>query len=108
VNPLSLEACISENTSKTGCFVSLKLQPGAKKSAFCGLYDAQHIKIQVRSAPVDGAANENLIEFFADSLGIKKSDIELVSGQKSRIKRIFVGMARPELVHRLSLLCSIV
>lgn len=97
----AFDGCLTSNSSGAGTFVSIRVQPGAKNDALCGLYDAQHIKIQLRSPPVDGAANENLIDFLKDLLGLKKSEISLFAGQKSRIKRVFVALDRPELVRRL-------
>ena len=43
------------------------------------------------SPPVDGKANEALIQFLADFLGIPKSSIELISGKKSRIKKLKIA-----------------
>jgi uncharacterized protein YggU (UPF0235/DUF167 family) len=50
---------------------------------------------------VDGAANENLVDFLKDLLELKKSEISLFSGHKSRIKKVFVAMDKLELVRRL-------
>lgn len=67
--------------------LTIYLQPGAKKSFIVGIHNG-NIKIKVNSPPVDGKANEALIQFLSDFLDIPKSSIELISGQKSRIKRL--------------------
>jgi uncharacterized protein YggU (UPF0235/DUF167 family) len=45
-------------------------------------------KLQLKAPPVDGAANQLLIEFVADWLQVPKSKVRLVSGLHSRIKRL--------------------
>ncbi|MCZ6864966.1 MAG: DUF167 domain-containing protein, partial [Candidatus Dadabacteria bacterium] len=38
------------------------------------------LKIKISAPPVDGKANQNLIEFIAKALGVSKSKIEIVKG----------------------------
>ena len=75
--------------SKNGIILSIYLQPGAKKSEVSGIHDG-HIKIKVNSPPVDGKANEALILFLSEFLNIPKSMIKIISGEKSRIKKISI------------------
>jgi uncharacterized protein (TIGR00251 family) len=49
------------------------------------------LKIRLTAPPVDGAANEALVRFLSEVLGIAKSRVEIVSGQTSREKRIRIG-----------------
>jgi uncharacterized protein (TIGR00251 family) len=44
--------------------------------------------IRLAAPPVDGAANAELIAFLAKSLGLRRSDIRIVSGETSRFKRV--------------------
>jgi len=46
------------------------------------------LKVKVTAPPVEGAANEALIKLLAKELGLKKSQIAIVGGQKARIKTI--------------------
>ena len=69
--------------------ITVYLQPDAKKSEVSGMHDG-HIKIKVNSPPVDGKANEVLILFLSEFLDIPKSKIKIVSGKKSRIKKISI------------------
>ena len=48
------------------------------------------ILIRLNAPPVDGAANEALIAFLSDVLGVPRRDISLVAGEKSRDKRVRV------------------
>ena len=67
--------------------LSLHIQPGAKKTAVVGLH-GEALKIRLAAPPVDGKANQALVEFLAASLMVTKSRIDLVSGVSSRTKRI--------------------
>ena len=44
------------------------------------------VVIRLRAAPVEGAANKALSKFLAKRLGVRASDITIVSGEKSRDK----------------------
>jgi len=69
-----------------GCItLTLHIQPGAKKSEFAGLH-GDALKIRLAAPPVDGKANEALIRFIADALGLAKSAVHLKSGHTSRRK----------------------
>ena len=81
--------------------LSLHIQPGAKKTEVAGLHGAA-LKIRLAAPPVDGKANDCLIAFLAETLGVPKSRVELVSGATSRAKRIRVcGIAAAEVAARL-------
>ena len=68
-----------------GCTVSVRVQPGAKKSAVLGLHGGA-VKIALSAPPVDGKANEALIAFVADKVGLPRARVSLVSGAASRSK----------------------
>jgi len=72
-----------------GVTLSVRAQPGAKKTAIVGVYgeaDAAQLKIAVQAPPVEGRANEALIAFLAQTLGVPKRSVELVAGELSRSK----------------------
>ena len=69
--------------------LTLHIQPGAKKTEFAGLH-GDALKIRLAAPPVDGKANEALIRFIADTLGLAKSAVSLKSGQTSRRKVVEV------------------
>jgi uncharacterized protein (TIGR00251 family) len=73
-----------------GALLSLHIQPGAKKTEVCGLY-AESLKIRLTAPPVDGKANDALIGFLANTLGLPRSRLTLVSGQASRSKRVAIA-----------------
>jgi len=72
-----------------GVTLAVRAQPGAKKTAIAGVYgegDAAQLKIAVQAPPVEGRANEALVAFLADTFGVPRRSIELVSGGSSRSK----------------------
>lgn len=79
--------------------LTLHIQPGAKKSEIAGLH-GEALKIRLAAPPVDGKANECLIAFLAERLGVAKSRIELISGASSRAKRVRVSDMTSESVEQ--------
>jgi uncharacterized protein (TIGR00251 family) len=68
-----------------GVSIAIAAQPNAKKTEVIGLH-GDALKVRVASPPVEGAANEALIEFLAEALGVKRRDVSLVRGATSRQK----------------------
>ena len=67
----------------------VKVQSGASKNEIVGVQE-DALKIRINAAPVKGKANKALIGFLAKELGMKKSEVEIVSGHTSKIKKIKV------------------
>jgi uncharacterized protein (TIGR00251 family) len=86
----SLPSWLSKDEARTGvCILSLYCQPGAKSTEVQGEHDGR-LKIRLSAPPVDGKANEALIQYLSKVLQVKRADIELLSGDASRSKRIKV------------------
>jgi uncharacterized protein len=75
--------------TREGVTLAVRAQPGAKRTAIAGVYgegpEAQ-LKIAVHAPPVEGRANQALIEFLADFFSLARKDVVLVSGECSRSK----------------------
>jgi uncharacterized protein len=65
----------------------VRVVPRASKSEIVGELGGA-LKIRIASPPVDGAANAQLIKLLSKKLGVAKSDIEIVSGETSKLKKI--------------------
>jgi uncharacterized protein (TIGR00251 family) len=52
--------------------------------------------IRLAAPPVDGAANEALIAFLAEALGLPRRHVTIVAGEKSRDKRVQIAGLDPE------------
>ncbi|MBR3605778.1 MAG: DUF167 domain-containing protein [Candidatus Gastranaerophilales bacterium] len=50
----------------------------------------EYIKIKITARAVDGKANKAIVEYLANELGISKSRVSIVSGEKSTLKIIQV------------------
>lgn len=85
-----------------GCVLSVRAQPGARKTAVLGEQGGA-LKVAVTAPPEDGRANKALTEALRDALGLRRSQVELMSGQTSRDKRFLIrGVKREELERRLA------
>jgi uncharacterized protein len=62
------------------------VQPGAGRSAIVGRH-GDALKVRVAAPPVDNRANDAAGAILAETFAVKSGAVELVSGQKSRIKR---------------------
>ena len=70
-----------------GCTLAVRLHPGARKNSVTGVH-AEALKIALTAPPVDGKANEALIEFLAGTLRLPRARIAIVAGVTSRTKTI--------------------
>lgn len=59
----------------------------ASKTGVIGQHDGR-VKVALHAPPVDGAANEALLRFFAKALSLPQCDVSLVRGEKSRQKTL--------------------
>ncbi|MDX1568196.1 MAG: DUF167 domain-containing protein [Longimicrobiales bacterium] len=83
-----------------GVEIAVRVQPRASSSEVVGAYGDRAVKIRVAAPPVDGAANEELVSFLADLLGIPSRQVELVRGHGSRDKQIRVHGVSPSTARR--------
>lgn len=70
--------------------LKVRVAPGARKSEVAGEY-GDAIRIKVGAPAVDGKANEALLDFIADKVGVHRRDVSLISGQTSRDKTIGIA-----------------
>ena len=70
-----------------GCIVTVRAQPGARRNGVVGEH-AGMLKIAVTAPPDKGRANDAIVDVLADVLGLKRAQIEFVSGLTSRQKKL--------------------
>ena len=81
--------------------LEIRVIPRAGRSGFAGLRDGA-LLVRLAAAPVDGAANDELIALIAKALRIPKRDITIVSGERARSKRIRIaGIDREQALAKL-------
>jgi uncharacterized protein (TIGR00251 family) len=73
-----------------GVILRLHIQPRASRTAFAG-YHGERLKLSVTSPPVDGKANAEVIRFVAKVFDLKRHQVELVRGEKSRQKDVLLS-----------------
>lgn len=70
--------------------LTLHVQPGAKRSELSGLH-GEALKIRLAAPPVEGRANEALLEYIAKLFGVPLRQVELKHGGQSRHKVVAVS-----------------
>ena len=78
-----------------GVVVNVRAQPRSSRAGIDGVM-GDALKVRIRSAPVDGKANKELIETLADAFGLPKSRVAFKSGETSKTKRILLKGVQPE------------
>jgi len=89
--------------SPGGVVFTAKVVPGSSRTIVAGILEDM-IKVRVAAAPEKGKANECLVMFLARQLGVRKGDVEIVSGQTRPVKQVRVaGISAAELLEKLGL-----
>lgn len=88
------------HATDAGVEIDVRVIPRAGKSAIAGERDGRML-IRVAAPPVEGAANDAIIELLAKLLDCPRRAVKIVSGEKSRSKRLAVDGVTPDEVRRL-------
>ncbi len=84
-----------------GVIVNVRAAPRSSRAGLDGMV-GDALKVRIRSAPVDGKANKELIEVLADAFGLPKSAVEFKSGETSKTKRLLLrGVTKETILSRL-------
>lgn len=83
----------------TGVSFSVRVHPRARRDAIIGTV-GDALKLALTAPPVDGRANDAVIEFFADFFEIPRSSVTITSGKTSRLKVIHISGATAEQLGR--------
>jgi len=80
-----------------GVTLSVRAQPGAKKTALAGVYGegaTAQLKVAVHAPPIEGRANDALIAFLGGIFSLPRKSVILISGETSRSKVFLLRGAR--------------
>ena len=84
-----------------GVILNVRAAPRSSRAGLDGTV-GDAVKVRVRSAPVDGKANKELIETLADAFRVAKSAVSFVSGETSKTKRVLLrGVTKEAILSRL-------
>jgi uncharacterized protein (TIGR00251 family) len=84
-----------------GVTFAVQVIPRAGRNEIAGIH-SDALKVRLTAPPVEGRANEALIAFLAERLGVRKSQVEIAAGATSRRKVVRVtGLSAQEVKERL-------
>lgn len=72
--------------TKNGITIEIKVEPRSSQKGIAGVMDNNVLKVKLTSPPVQGAANEQLIEVIAKELKVKRSQVKVIRGLSSKRK----------------------
>ena len=73
----------------------VRVAPRASRNRFIGVQDGV-LRVALTAAPVDGAANEALKKLIAKELGVSKSSVKIIVGERARNKVLCVEGVSPD------------
>ncbi len=79
-----------------GLLLSVYVQPRAGKNLVCGVHN-NSIKLKIKAVPADNKANEELQKFLSRKLGLARSNIRIIQGEKNRNKTILLSTHSSEI-----------
>ncbi|HUF27909.1 MAG TPA: DUF167 domain-containing protein [Gemmatimonadaceae bacterium] len=84
-----------------GVRFAVRVQPRSSRTAIEGTH-GDALRVRLTAPPVDGAANEALVRLLAESLGVPRHAVRIVTGSTSRTKTVEVDGVTADAVQRLA------
>lgn len=78
------------SVTEKGVVVNVRAQPRSSRAGLDGVV-GDALKVRIRSAPVDGKANRELVETLSESFRIPQSRVTFVSGETGKQKRLLLA-----------------
>lgn len=89
---------ITQNSEKGTISFQVRVQPRASKNEIAGVIGGA-LKVRLQAPAVENRANEALCEYLADLLKTPKSAVRILSGDRSRTKRLEIrGVTKQQLL----------
>jgi uncharacterized protein len=87
--------------TKEGILLSVRVVPRAARAGLAGTRE-DALLVRLNAAPVDGAANSELIEVLSDALGVPRRAVSITVGERSRRKTLLIrGLSADEVASRI-------
>lgn len=83
-----------------GSALAVRVTPRASRNEIVELLDDGTIKVRIAAPPSDNEANETLIDFLAEVLGVPRSRLDIVAGVSGRDKLISIVDMDAETAHQ--------
>jgi hypothetical protein len=97
------ERALELSGDEHACRLSLRAQPGAKRSGVVGTWNGC-LKVAVRAPAEYGRANEELLAVLAEALELPRRALTLERGAQARLKQVAIAAPRSEIAARLQAL----
>jgi uncharacterized protein (TIGR00251 family) len=92
--------------TESGVLLRVRVQPRASIERLEGVYGDQ-LRLRLTAPPVAGAANAACVVFLAKTLGVRRSQVRIQAGEKSRNKLVHIsGMTLAEVAAALGVTLS--
>ncbi len=85
--------------SSSGARLKVRVIPRARRHEIAGVRNGA-LLVRLAAPPVDGAANDALIAFLSERLGLPQRRVRLVSGERSRDKVVEIAGVTPDCILR--------
>ena len=79
--------------------LTVHVVPRASRTEVVGMH-GDAVRIRLAAPPVDGAANEELVRFLAERLGVPRAAVTIAAGHTSRRKTTIIQGMTPDLARR--------
>ena len=87
------------HNGKKGSALAIRVTPRASRNEISEILNDGTVKIRLTAPPVEGKANQALIEFLADVLEVPRARIEIVAGTTGKDKLVSILDLDAETVH---------
>src|SRR3970040_519781 len=81
---------------RSGAALAIRVTPRARKTEIAQVLEDGTIKVRLTAPPVEGKANEALLQFLSEVLGVAPNRIEIIAGMTGRDKLVSVEDLDPE------------
>jgi uncharacterized protein (TIGR00251 family) len=76
-----------------GTVITVEVTTGAIQSEIAGVNKWRHaLGVRIAAEPRDGAANEELVRFLGDIMGVPRREVRIMKGHKTSLKSVFVPL----------------
>lgn len=84
-----------------GVLLAVRVVPRAARAGLAGIRE-EALLVRLNAAPVEGAANAELIEVLADVLGVPRRAVSIEAGERSRRKTLLIrGLSADEVARKI-------
>lgn len=85
-----------------GAVVTIDVSPNASKTEVTGVNEWRNaVQVRVAAPAKAGAANQELVRYLSERLGVQRSDVRILRGHTSTTKSVFIPVAAQKVREKL-------